>query len=111
MLARRIALAGGGAGQRGEQFGAEQREITLHPAFAPDQYVIGGGKAVGREQPAQQFTKPPLHPVADNGVADSFGDGDPEAHLLGLIGPGEQHEPGTRDAQSPVGSKEISAPR
>ena len=104
MLAGRIALARSGAFQCGEQFTAKQREISLDPAFAPDQHMIGCGEAVLGKEITQQLAEAPLHPVADNRVADSLGHGDPEAHLFPLVGAGEQHKAGARDAQAPVGS-------
>ena len=104
MLAGRIALARSGAFQCGEQFTAKQREIPLDPAFAPDQHMIGCSEAVLGKEITQQFAEAPLHPVADNRVADSLGNGDPEAHLFALVGAREQHKAGARDAQAPVGS-------
>ena len=104
MLAGRIALARSGAFQCGEQFTAKQREIPLDPALAPDQHMIGCSEAVLGQKIAQQFAEAPLHPVADNRVADSLGNGDPEAHLFALVGAREQHKAGARDAQAPVGS-------
>ena len=104
MLAGWIALAGCGSFQRGEQFSAKQREIPLDPAFAPDQHMIGCSEAVLGKEITQQFAEAPLHPVADNRVADSLGNGDPEAHLFALVGAREQHKAGARDAQAPVGS-------
>ncbi len=104
MLASWIALAGCGAFQRGEQFRAKQRKIALDSAFAPDQHMIGRGEAVLRKEITQQFAEAPLHPVADNRVADSLGDSDPKAHLFALVGAREQHKAGARDAQAPVGS-------
>ena len=104
MLAGWIALARRSAFQRGEQFGAEQCKIALDPALAPDQHMIGCGKAMLGQEIAQQLAEAPLHPVADHRIADSLGHGDPEAHLFPLVGAGEQHETGTRNAQAPVGS-------
>ena len=111
MLAGWIALAGRSALQRGEQFGAEQRKISLDPAFAPDQHMIGRRKAVLGKEIAQQLAEAPLHPVADHRIADSLGHGDPEANLLRFIRAREQHKTGSRNAQAPVGSEKIRSPR
>ncbi len=104
MLAGRVTLASGGAFQGGEQFHPEQRKVALNPAFTSNQHMIIRGNPVLRQQITQQFPEPALHPVADNRIADSLGNCDAKAHLLRFIGPSEQHKPGTRDAQSPVGS-------
>jgi hypothetical protein len=104
MFSGRIALTSRSPFQCGEQFGAEQREITLDPAFPPDQHMIGCSQAVLGEEIAQQFAEAPLHPVADYCIADSLGHSDPEAHLFSLIGMRQQHKAGARNPQAPVGS-------
>ena len=58
------------------QFGFELRKITLDTAIAPYQNVIVIRQAMFGKRCPKQFTKPPLHPIADNSVTDSFGDGD-----------------------------------
>lgn len=104
MFSGRIALAGGGAFQRGEQLRAQQRKIALDPAFAPDQYMIGCGQTVPGKEIAQEFPEPAFHPVANHRVADSLGNSDAKAHLLDRIGASKQHKAGARYPQAPVGS-------
>ena len=86
MSSGRIAFAGRSAFQCSAQFGAQQRKIALDPAFAPDQHMIGCGEAVLGEEIAQQLAEAPLHPVADNRVADSFGNSYAKPDLLRLVG-------------------------
>ena len=104
MLAGWIALARRSAFQRGEQFGAEQCKIALDPALAPDQHMIGCGQTVPGKEIAQEFPEPAFHPVANHRVADSLGNSDAKAHLLGRIGASKQHKAGARYPQAPVGS-------
>ena len=73
--------------------------------------MVGIGQAMHRQQLADQCAEAPLHAVAHHGIADALGDGDAETQPRAFIGPGEQHETGTRDAQAPVGGEEIGTPR
>jgi len=67
------------------------------------------GKPLARQGRAQQFPKTPLHPVADDGVADLLGDGDPVSLAKAIVRPRKQHETGARNALAPVRGKEIGA--
>ena len=102
-LARGIAVPGGGAGQRCDQFNTQLGKITLDPTVTADQHMIVRGEPLLRQQFAQQRAKSPLHPVADHRVADFLGDSDAIAHRSGIVGPDQQHEAGPCDAQAPVG--------
>jgi hypothetical protein len=80
------------------------------PALTPDQNVVRIGQAMLHQQLANQRTEAPLHAVTDYGIADSFGNGNPEAQSRAIIRAGKQDEPGPCDPQSAIGSEEISAP-
>lgn len=104
---RRIALAFPCAGQSDQQFLTQALKITLYPAFAADQHMIGIFQTLDRQNIPEQGAKPALHPVANHRIADSFGHGDAKTHALAAIGTGQQHETGTRNSQAAIGGKEI----
>jgi hypothetical protein len=80
-------------------------------AFPADQDVIGISHAMRRQKVAQQFAEAPLHAVADDGIADSFGHGDAVAQTRAAVGPGEQNEAGAGDAKAAVGGEKVRAAR
>ncbi len=109
MSARRIALAGVGFRQRAGQFLPQPAEFPFDPAFAADQDMIVIRQPFLWQRIAEQFTEPPLHPVADHRVADLLGDGNAESLALPLVGVSQQNETGTCNTQAPVRGKEIGA--
>jgi hypothetical protein len=72
--------------------------------------MVGIGQAILGQQLADQSPEPPLHPVAHHGIADALGDGNAKTQARARVSPSEQYKTGTRNAQSPVGSEEISTP-
>jgi len=60
---------------------------------------------------AQQHPKTPLHPVADDCIADPLRHSDAVAPTAPAIGLSQQHKTGPRNAQAVIGSQKISALR
>ena len=60
---------------------------------------------------AGELAEAPLHPVADDGVADLLGDGEAEPHRRIAVAAraDEQDEAGRRRAQAAIGREEIRA--
>jgi hypothetical protein len=73
--------------------------------------MIGAGHAGFGQDQAGQLSKAPLHPVADDGIADLLGDGETEAQgwIAVAARPDEEDEAGGRRAQSMVGREEFRA--
>lgn len=65
------------------------------------------GQAALRKCFPQKFSKPPFHPVADNRIADSFGNGDPVTFAKAVIGTRQQNKTGPRNAQPVIGSQKV----
>lgn len=111
--ARRIALAGGGAGKRGFEFLAEHGEIAFDAVLAPDQHVVCPGNALQWQDFPGERAQAALHAIAGDGIADALGDGDTEAQRA--IGARERvdqkHETGPCDPGSVVRGEEIGALR
>jgi hypothetical protein len=64
--------------------------------------MVVAGKARFGQDFTQQGAEAALHPVADDGVADSLGNGDAHAHRIVLIRYRKQDKTGARHAQAPV---------
>ena len=71
--------------------------------------MICTDNSVVRQQLAGEATKPPLHPVADDRIADLLGDGEADAKRRILIATiaNLEDETGHRESPAAVGSKEI----
>lgn len=69
------------------------------------------GKAVFGKRAPQEFAKTPLHPVADNRIANLLGNGDPVSYALAPVGPGQQNESRLRISQALIGGQKIRALR
>jgi hypothetical protein len=72
--------------------------------------MVGIGQAILGQQLADQNPEPPFHAVAHHGIADALGDGDAKTQPRTIVRPGEQDKARTCNAQSTVGSEEISTP-
>lgn len=73
--------------------------------------MVGAGDSAHWKQLAGQRAQAPLHAVADDGVADLFGDGETDAdRFVAVIASTDlEDEPGSRDAPAAVGGKEVGA--
>ena len=72
--------------KRLRQIFAEQRKVTLYSAGAANHHMISAADPKFREYFAGKRTKAPLHPIADNRIADFFGDCDAKPHSRVSIG-------------------------
>jgi hypothetical protein len=83
----------------------------FHTAGAADQDMVGAGDAGFGKNRTGQFAEAPLHPVADDGVADLFRDGEAEPHggIVLAARPDEQDEADGRRAQCAIGREEFRA--
>jgi hypothetical protein len=72
--------------------------------------MVGTRHSIVRDQLVRERAQPTLHAVADHGVADFLGDGDPESHLRFVIlaRADLQDETGHGDSLAAVGGQEIS---
>ena len=86
-----------------QHLGAQQAKVTLNPTFTPDQNVIVAGQAMAGQQFTNQRTKPALHPVANHGIADFFGDSYAKPQTRAGIGADQQDKPRPSDSKAPVG--------
>ena len=70
--------------------------------------VCPGDTCVGKEFPSQ-FPKAALHAVADDGIADFFGDGVPNPHLRGGVLPitDKQNEAAKGSPFSRIGGQKV----
>jgi hypothetical protein len=83
----------------------------LDSAGAADQDMVGAGNARFGQNRAGEFAEAPLHPVADDGIADLLRDGEAEAHggIAIAARPDEEDEAGGRRAQRAIGREEFRA--
>ena len=97
--------------QRLGQFVAEQGKVTLYAARPPDQHMIGTGFAAGEDQCARQAAKPALHPVANDGIANFFGDSDakPDRRIAVFPVTDEQDEPWISESPRRIRREKITA--
>jgi len=86
-------------------------ERALHAAGAADQDVVGAGHAGFGKDRTGELAEAPLHPVADDGVADLLRDGEAEADggIAVAARAHQQDEAGGRRAQCAVGREEFRA--
>ena len=73
--------------------------------------MVCPGDTVARQELAGERAQAPLHAVADDGVADLFGDGEADADRIVAViaGTDLKDETGSRDAPAAVGGKEVGA--
>ena len=62
---------------------------------------------IGRESVAQQFTKPALHPITDDRVADLLCDRDAITLAFAIIAPRQKNKADLRISQPLIGCEEI----
>jgi len=81
------------------------------PAGPPDQHMVRAFHPGLRQPRPRQFAQPPLHPVADDGIADLLRDGEPDPHrgIVVAARADEQDEAGGRGAPAAIGREEIRA--
>lgn len=71
--------------------------------------MVGPGNSTGWQQVPRQRPQSPLHPVADDGIADFLGDGETDAnrHIVIPARVDQQYESGSRNAAPAIGSQKI----
>jgi hypothetical protein len=92
--------------ERGGKFVAKFRIIALDALGAADHYMVGARKPFSRDDLAGDGAQAALHPVANDGSADLFGNGEPDAHAQVRIFAvaDEQDETGSRRTTAAIRS-------
>ena len=93
------------------QIFAKDREFALDAGRAADHHMVEAGMAALGKDVAGKGPQAPLHPVAEDRIADFPGDGEAGANLDVVIAAiaDEQHEAGGCRAPSRVGGEEVGA--
>ena len=96
--------------ERLAQVSGEDGEVARQPIGAADQNMVGVSDPGVRQDVANERAEPPLQAVADDGVADLLGDGEPGAHRRFVIpAANKKDEPRRRCPATGIGGKEVPA--